>query len=393
MAPTLLMNLPSEILLLILEHLPASFFQQNLARLTLSRRWYSLAFPIYYPRIELTPRVISRLVHRKSKALDKARAQLRKSLRCANIVIPGVKTSDPDSLWPNVANSHGRWNHDTVAATTSFNTTRNLCRLYLLLHECRELRTVRFTAAWQNHAWRADPLQPSYLCLHSLEPYVTLMTHVTSLDLDLCGTDVVNAAGETAHFCDHLRQLLSRLRTLRLRMRSICHVALLPLEGRDVTLGELSVNLYLGRVSDNNPKLNSSRRCTDGEPRRWDSPMNELRVRMRKLVKQMAEPRKAEMVHLAPSGEVHAWDASADACSRDWSEKPRQFPLCFEAEARRPCFDEHAHGREWEGEVDVGGMFTGSGLGQVSDDGSPDELMLQNHMAQVEGVNMIVVGA
>jgi len=395
-------HLPSEILMLILEHLPASFFQQDLGRLALSRRWYSLAFPVYYPRIELTPRVISRLVHRKSKALDKARAQLRKTLRCANIVVTGksANTTDSDSLWRRVSpggeqrglgwGGGGRWGWED-AATACFNTSRNLCRLYLLLHECRELRTVRFTAGWQNLAWRADPLQPNYLCLHSLEPYLTLMTHVTALDLDLCGTDVVNAAGQTAHLCDHLRQLLSRLRTLRLRTRSICRVALWPLEDQPVTLRELTVNVYLGHVSENNPKLNSSRTCSLWEPRRWDSPMDELRAGMTALVKRMPEPRRVEMVHLAPSGEVHVWDALTDACSRDWSERPRQFPLCFEPESRRPCFREHADDGVWGEEVGLAGIFTTNDQGQVPDDGSAD-LMVPNHMAQVDGANMILMG-
>jgi hypothetical protein len=353
-------QLPAEIWMMILEHLPPSFFQQDLRRLALSKRWYSLAFPTFYPRIEYTPRVISRLVHRKSKSLDRSRALLRKSLRCVNIVLDGVGPPPPA----------GAGDPDMVC----FNTPSNLARFCLMLLEFRELKEVRFAARWPNRAWRADPLQPDYLSLRSLEPYLSLLTHVTALDLDLCGTDVVaDDAGGTVHFCEYVRPLLSRLKTLRLRMRSICQTALRPLEGQPVTLRRLRLSLYLGKVSDNNPKLNSSRQCGGWRLREWTSPMNELRAQMRVLVKDMVEPRQAEMVHLAPSGEVHVWDASTGVCVRDWSEKTRTFPLCFEEHCQGSCFNENADYWDWDNAVGGAGIWTSSSPGEASEEDGSDE--------------------
>jgi hypothetical protein len=330
--------------MMILEHLPPSFFQQDLRRLALSKRWYSLAFPTFYPRIEYTPRVISRLVHRKSASLDKSRALLRKSLRCVNIVLDGVGPPPPPGLIPG-------GDPDMVV----FNTPANLTRFCLMLLDFRELKEVRFAARWPNRAWRADPLQADYLSLRSLEPYLSLLTHVTALDLDLCGTDVVSSDDASGtgnlHFCEYVRPLLSRLRTLRLRMRSICRTALRPVEGQPVTLRRLRLSLYLGKVSDNNPKLNSSRQCAAWRLREWTSPMDELRAQMRVLVKDMVEPRRAEMVHLAPSGEVHVWDASTGVCARDWSEKPRTFPLCFGEHCQGSCFHRDADYWGWNNAV------------------------------------------
>ncbi|KAL2018774.1 hypothetical protein VTK56DRAFT_402 [Thermocarpiscus australiensis] len=310
-------QLPSEVWLMILEFLPPSFFQQDIRRLALSRRWYSLAFPTFYPRIEYTPRVISRLVNRKSKSLDKSRALLRKTLRCVNIVLEGIgPLGAPDLL--------------------CFNTPSNLGRFCLMLLEFRELKAVRFAARWQNLEWRADPLQADYLHIRSLEPYISLLTNVTSLDLDLCGTDIVDDSG-ALHFCPYIRPLLSRLHALRLRMRCICHCALRPLEGHPVSLGELWLSLYLGTVSDVNPKLNATRSCMSPSSWEWTSPIDEMRARMRLLVKDMAQPKRAEMVHLAPNGEVHVWDASTDVCVRDKTEKSRRFPLFRDMEFT-PCF-------------------------------------------------------
>ncbi|KAL2147947.1 hypothetical protein VTI28DRAFT_2 [Corynascus sepedonium] len=349
MAPVPLPHLPSEVWIMILESLPPSFFQEDIRRLALSKRWYSLAFPVFYPRIEYTPRVISRLVHRKSRTLDRSRAMLRKSLRCVNIVLDGVPGRDDAELM-------------------RFNTPANLARFGIMLLEFHELAEVRFAARWPNRAWPADPLQPDYLSIRSLEPYLSLLTHVTALDLDLCGTDIVGGGGDSGgrgqtpavvHFCDHVRPLLSRLRALRLRMRSICRAALTPLDvggsPANVTLRELRLSLYLGRVSENNPKLNASRTCPPPTRGRI-VPLDEMRAAVRTLARHMAEPRRAEMVHLAPTGEVHVWDASTERCYRDWSEKPMRLPLCFEAGRSRSCFSENAHSWDSNDHLNVGGI-------------------------------------
>ncbi|KAH6851306.1 hypothetical protein B0I37DRAFT_133156 [Chaetomium sp. MPI-CAGE-AT-0009] len=343
MDPIPIPHLPSEVWLMILESLPPAFFQQDMRRLTLSKRWYSLAFPTFYTRIEFTPRVISRLVHRKSRSLDKSRAQLRKSLRSVNIVLDGLPG----------ANGRGSRGKADIAC---FDTPANLAHFSLMLLEFRELKEVRFAARWPNRSWLADPLQGDYLCIRSVEPYLSLLTNVTSLDLDLCGTDV--AGPSTMHFCEYIQPLLSRLTTLRLRMRSICHMAVWPLEDRPVTLGELSLSLYLGRVSENNPKLNSSRTCPYWGLRERTVPMDELRSRMRSLVKVMVEPRRAEMLHLAPSGDVHVWDASTDVCVKDESYKPMQFHPYFKGKRSRSCFSKHADDWEFDNEVGIGGIFT-----------------------------------
>ncbi|KAH6620634.1 hypothetical protein B0J18DRAFT_202974 [Chaetomium sp. MPI-SDFR-AT-0129] len=375
--PAPIPHLPSEIWLMVLECLPPSFFQQDIGRLAVSKRWYSLAFPAFYPRIEFTPRVISRLVHRKSPAMDETRAMLRKSLRCVDIVLDGLPEQPPalpDEYEPDT---------DLVC----FNTPANLVRFSVMLLEYRELKTVRFAARWPNRAWPADPLQTDYLNIRSLQPYLSVLTHITSLDLDLCGTDILGeddgaaAAGDDddsdnsddndndntdasspIHFCNFIRPLLSRLTTLRLRMRSICALALQPLAGRPVTVRNLSLSLYLGRVSENNPKLNASRMCPRLGLRGFTRNVSllEMQSAMRELIEDMpvATPvstrgmgtgpgiapgpgrgRRAEIVHLAPSGEVHVWDAATDVCVRDVSVEPMRLPLCFEAKLPdTPCF-------------------------------------------------------
>ncbi|KAL1838190.1 hypothetical protein VTJ49DRAFT_2947 [Mycothermus thermophilus] len=354
-------HIPSEILIMILEHLPGSFFQQDIGRLTISRRWFNLAIPIFYSRIDFTPRVISRLVHVKSASVDKARARLRKSLRCANIVLNGISTTHGNGRRGGssiIDLSRTLITTSQVTDTACWNTPNNLIRLAVLLGGFLSLTSIRFVAGWSNPFWFADPLQPGYLGISSLDPYLNPLPNVTSLDLDLHGTSVIDDKGEPVHFCSYIRPLLSRLRTLRLRARSLCLVAFAPpdsdspwSEPPPVTVSHLTVNLYLGRASEYNPKLNVVRQCFDWP--RWQMlSVQDARRAMRGLVRRMPEPKRAELVHLAPNGEVHMLDLSTDVCVRDWSEGVGEVPGWSGVDPAQPCFhDEEASFVDWSGEV------------------------------------------
>ncbi|KAK3303972.1 uncharacterized protein B0T15DRAFT_485771 [Chaetomium strumarium] len=381
-------RLPPEIWMIIFEHLPASFFQRDIRRLMVSKSWYSLALPAFYPRIEFTPRVISRLVHRKTASLSRTRSLLRKTLRSVNIVLdPGLGLYPPGVRGGRVVGGDPK--------TACFNTPSNLTRFGRMLLDFGALTHVRFTAYWPNREWRADPLQANYLSTSSLRPYLHLALttqHVASLDLDLCGTNITDDDGRAVHFCWHVRPLLSRLRSLRLRLRRICHEALWPLDDQPVTLGEISLNLYLGRVSDHNPKLNASWSCdssSSGLGRTWAraNPMDEMRGTMKPLVREMAEPRRAEIVHLAPNGEIHIWDAATDACVRDVSEKPRRFPACFDVDPGRPCFSEDVD--DWDGgagAVSPGDLSDGEGSEELDDLEEPEEPEVMDGVVELDGV-------
>ncbi|KAJ4306643.1 hypothetical protein N0V88_000007 [Collariella sp. IMI 366227] len=157
----LLLPTSSELWLMILDHLPLLLPTQHPPPHPL-QTVVLLAFPSFYPRIEYT----------------RAPSAASTLFSTASHPIPGKTAAaicDPD--------------------VTCYNTPANLSRFALLLLEFRELKAVRFAARWQNRTWRADPLAGDYLCVRTLEPYLSLLTHVTELDLDLCGTDVVDELG------------------------------------------------------------------------------------------------------------------------------------------------------------------------------------------------------
>ena len=277
--------LPVEIWLKIIESLPVSFFQQDIRRLAISKCWYSLAHPIFFP--EYTPKIITRFLHHRSKTLAKTRSIIQKSQQHVKIVLEGI---------PFEGNISG----------ISPSTASDLTAFGLLLRRFSGLKELTFVARWPNRDWLADPLQLSYLPFKSIVPYM-LDDRLTTVVLDLCGTSVVGGynAGAVMHFCPHVGSLLCRVKTLRVRMRRICEEALkTPSSGAEITVGEVTVNLYLGRVSEINPKLNMTTLCRANHPWEWSNPVHLICGEMSVLVGGMAHPKRAELIHLSRSGHV-----------------------------------------------------------------------------------------
>lgn len=273
--------LPVEIWLKIIEYLPASFFQKDIRRLTVAKCWYSLAYPIFFP--DYTPKVISGFLHSRSKTFDETRSILQKSQQHVKVTVEGTHFQHRYS--------------DTESDLEAFG---------LLLRRFSGLKELTFVAKWPSVGWRYDLLQGSCLPFSSIEPYM-LHDRLTTVVLDLCGTSVASDYNRRyfGHFCLHIRFLLCRVQTLRVRMQRICEEALKPpSSGAEITVGEVTVNLYLGRVSEVNPKLNMSKSCRIDRCWEWNDPLHAVCEAMRVLSGGMAQPKQAEVIHLSPSGHV-----------------------------------------------------------------------------------------
>ncbi|KAK0651193.1 hypothetical protein B0T16DRAFT_453695 [Cercophora newfieldiana] len=322
MEPT---HLPPELWLMILDYLPPSFFQENLGRLTLSKRWYDLAFPIFLRRLEYTPKVISRIVdrrratspsHSKAAALLKARDNVLKS-RCVTVVIDG----NPDN--------------------TCFNTPDNLLRFGDLLRKSKHLKTLRLISRPANERWKADPCSENDPLIGSLFPLTDRLTFLTELDIDLFGGSRVPKASSD-HLCTKIRPLLLRLRRLSIRSRCLCKEAFRLFPGEKVSLQHLTVDLDLGTISKVNPKLNTTSLCDPDRaafPRawRWQNPIDELRRALKVLAKRMCHPEQVQIIHKALNGEIHLWDVASDSCVLKGVEKGLMNPFwpTLELEAGR----------------------------------------------------------
>jgi hypothetical protein len=327
MEPTSALHLPPEIWEMVLDHIPLSFFQEDLARLTICKRWYDLVYPVFIRRLEYTPKVISRLVNRKANATDgktaainRARERLQKSTRYLTLVIDGKP------------------------ASKCFDTPYNLLRFGDMLRDSPDLKFVRFVSRPANERWKADPYSERELPLHGIGSFTERLTFLTDLDLDLCGGTRVPGI-LAGHFCHTISPLISRLRSLSLRTRCLCKEAFKVRLGKEVTLQRLTVNLHLGTISKVNPKLNSTTLCPPSSlysVRSWEfhSPMDELRPAVQAVAKEMRNPERARIIHKALNGEIHVWDAKTSECVVDEVEKGNAFAEFLELEAGRCVAEE-----------------------------------------------------
>ena len=127
-------NLPTELLAMIVQQIPVSFFQGDVGRLTISKRWYNVAQPLFLHRVEITPRVMDHMANANTAVLSRSLAPFCNSARCANIVLGGG-------------------NPDPVPLSTS----ANLFHLFGLLDEHTEIAALRLVARRDKDEWVADP--------------------------------------------------------------------------------------------------------------------------------------------------------------------------------------------------------------------------------------------
>ena len=87
-----------------------------------------------------------------------------------------------------------------------------------------------------------------------------LPTHLTSLTLDTCGTEVVPASDHPIHLCPLIAQHAGKIKTVRLRMRCICPVVF-NMAIENLAMERLTVKLNLPMFGDSasNDYYNSKR--------------------------------------------------------------------------------------------------------------------------------------
>ncbi|KAK4173592.1 hypothetical protein QBC36DRAFT_335439 [Triangularia setosa] len=336
-ATTSITHLPPEIWLMIIDILIPTFFQENVRRLTICKKWYSLVIFNFYSKMEYTPRIISCLVHNKASVMDKTRLHLHESLHSMTIV-----PKRPISKLENC-----KHDQDLI-----YDTPANLAKLYHELSRFERLKSIRFVANHRSSwvAWHCR--KHGFLPLKSLKSLITGLcsstfshgisvepwSSITSLEFDLDGAAIEwGGWGDTKHLCPILRPLMARLHTLKIRTQSICPGVLGPLEKGEVySVTNLRINLHFP-VSTVNPKLNCAGMCPNVGSGKHSTPTSRphlyawptdnswyngtLESMMRRAMKRLASilpaDRKVELVHLAPNTEVHVWNALTDECVRD----------------------------------------------------------------------------
>jgi hypothetical protein len=139
---------------------------------------------------------------------------------------------------------------------------RDLTQFAITVKESRKLRTMRIQASTERYPQLLYLSRRDYLYLSMMRAFLSV-ENLTILELDLFGTLLMPQQEHyDFHICPSIAALLSTLRRLRLRMRSICP-EVLKLQHQDtrIRLNEVLVNLSLSELSSMAASVALSTRC------------------------------------------------------------------------------------------------------------------------------------
>lgn len=227
------MELPPELLSHILEFLGPDYFRQDISRLTVSKRWFTLAWPILVSRLELTAASLKVLAGNDA-------AILRRSLPHITTIELSFRGFVPDAAQ---VDSHDADSESSVAAAVNVWTIQlnsDLVNLAALLRQCPRLRYLKLRAEPQGR--EGYLLRPGYLVATPLADLLSLR-HLTSLELDIFGS-YSRSRHPDMHLCDFINSLLPSLHRLRCRMSRMCERLLeLSASGTPLSLEEVIISL------------------------------------------------------------------------------------------------------------------------------------------------------
>ncbi|QKX58876.1 uncharacterized protein TRUGW13939_06004 [Talaromyces rugulosus] len=242
-----LLRLPPEILMLIFDQIGSSFSREDLGRLTVCKQWLGFALPACFKCITLSQETLRNLI---TSGIIKKSFLLTNSLETIDLELRGYQScifppysqeyaQEPNSLNATSSNEASRDN----TAKTCIKTLKNVfAQLAIVAQQSNRLRTLRIRA-WSSPEPASRP--GDYLTLATMQAFLSL-EKLRVLVLDLSGSflDASGEQGNSYHICPAIGALLRTLRTLHLRMRSICPDVLKPRDPDDsLHLSVVAINL------------------------------------------------------------------------------------------------------------------------------------------------------
>jgi hypothetical protein len=310
-----LLQLPPETLIQIFDHVGSSYFRSDLSRLTVCKQWSKFAYTACFQDFYVTQKTLRRLLS--SPYVKSSIPLVKDSVEILDLDLKGFEDWDSiplsrnDSQAVNVSTWNGAHGSAVRAAwTTELN--NDLLNLATIINQSRKLRILRTQATSELHPILSLLERRDYLFLPTIRAFLSA-SNLTSLELDLCGTRLIphqsQEHGEGFHVCTSIAALLTTLRRLRLRMRSICAVVLKPREhSTNLRLNEVLVNLSL---SNESPLTTSAAHatCCGSSPGGFLQLKADMEKQAQALVAQMAAPKIVRVLtHALPSIEMRAFD-------------------------------------------------------------------------------------
>jgi hypothetical protein len=243
--PMELMSLPAELLLKILKMLGWQYFSDDVRRLTVCKRWYNLAWPIFARELHLDFKSLPQFLEN-----DEFFERAHECVGFVNLTLKGVHR-DLGSRRPfsfEMGRRMRRWSE----------ISSRLQVLATMLQRCPRLEHLSVVVSPEIEALAPQPFVDMISARH---------VHLTSLELHVPALVSFNERGmvasETAipstHLCRNINALLPSLRRLRCRMRHICEGILEPPpDDIPLRLDELIINFARPRAQEEPPEIINS---------------------------------------------------------------------------------------------------------------------------------------
>ncbi|QPC70943.1 hypothetical protein HYE68_001695 [Fusarium pseudograminearum] len=296
-----LLHLPPEIIKQVFNYIGSPFFQEDLTRLAISKKWFEFAQYTCYQDVTFSPRKLHEFT---SSQMATRPDVLRSSLE--SLIIKFGTHKAP-------VNSFG--SREPTARTGSCeapceSTDGDLEQLATIIQQAPKLRFLRIEAYGSR---KSDPLEGSEdrISLHSIQAVLTV-NHLTSLAIDLPGGALTLSGGqeEACHICPNIGALIHKLKYLRLRMRNICLAAIRPRDSAErLRLNRLIVNLSLKMDLPGTTSAAHSKRCGPLNEGGFLQLKAEMQEQAEKLGAKMASPKLIRILtHTFPRLETHSLD-------------------------------------------------------------------------------------
>ncbi|KAK4101984.1 hypothetical protein N658DRAFT_43065 [Parathielavia hyrcaniae] len=276
-----LLQLPPELLLLVLGHLGSAFFAQDLRRLTVCKRWYDLAWRVFARELRLTEKSLSTFTDddaalRRCQPYIATVQLLVEDLSSSPMVAPAAPRHPPPMLEGDGWLS--RWQFQAAVDEWRSQFRASVSKLATTLRRSPALRSLEF----KSRNLTTEPLQ-----------------------------DRRYEERSSPHLCCEISTLLPSLRQLRCRMGTICeHLLEPPPAGTPLALEEVIVNLTIPELSDTYTAYHLSRRCdTPDTVLEGISLVAAMEKKAAALAARMQHPRMVRVIsHNLPSLHVYAFD-------------------------------------------------------------------------------------
>jgi hypothetical protein len=262
-----LLQLPAEVLIQIFDHVGSSYFRSDLSRLRVCRQWSKLAHTACFQDFLVNQNTLRRLMS--SPYIETTLPLIGDSVEALELNFKGYDNWDFTLLGQ--TNLVSTWDEPLgreLREAWTIELDNHLSRLATTIKQSRRLHTICIQAVDEKHPslfWPSFEVRShnldrrDYLSLSTIRTFLSAK-NLSSLDLDLCGTGLTTSQlehqehGAETHVCTSIAALLTTLRRLRLRIRTICPDVLKSQQhSTNLRLDDVIINLSVQNDSVEGP--------------------------------------------------------------------------------------------------------------------------------------------